>query len=108
MIGLHGIISWKETFAVKRMISIYSCWSRTLRGIRKQNIGRGGLSGQSSNSNSTNRYFTTAPILLKIYLKILRAGEESNSNSKSHHEPENAYTQWQSRWVILLLYALQK
>ena len=50
----------------------------------------------------------TAPILLKIYLKILRAGEESNSNSKSHHEPENAYTQWQSRRVILLLYTLQK
>ena len=42
--------------------------------------GRGEISGQSSNSNSTNRYFMTAPILSQIYSGMLRTGRESNSN----------------------------
>ena len=36
--------------------------------------GRGGVSGQSSNSNSTNRYFMTAPILAQIYADMKKEG----------------------------------
>ena len=65
--------------------------------------GRGGVSGQSSNSISTDRYFMTALILSQIYSGMLRARGESNSDSKSHHQLGNAYTQRQNCWVISLL-----
>ena len=65
--------------------------------------GRGGVSGQSSNSISTDRYFMTARILSQIYSGMLRARGESNSDSKSHHQLGNAYTQRQNCWVISLL-----
>lgn len=65
--------------------------------------GRGGVSGQSSNSISTDHYFMTALILSQIYSGMLRARGESNSHSKSYHQLGNAYTQRKNCSVISLL-----
>ena len=81
---LHGIISWKETFAVKRRDHCREQENKILKG-------QGGVSCQLSNSNTTNSYFMTALILSQIYSEMLRDGRESNSNSKSHHQLVNAY-----------------
>ena len=66
--------------------------------------GRGGVPGQSSNSNRTNRYFMTSPILSQMYSEMLKAGGASDPNSKSHHQLGNAYTQRQNRWVTVYLF----
>ena len=54
--------------------------------------GRGGVSGQSSNTNSTNRYFMIALVLSQIYSEMLKAGGESTISSKHHHKLNTAFT----------------
>ena len=70
--------------------------------------GRGGVSGQSSNSNSTLRYFMTAPVLSQLYREMMKAGGHSDGNPKSHHQLGDAYTKKQNRWVTSLLQLFQK
>ena len=65
--------------------------------------GRGGVSGQSSNSNSTNRYFMTTPILAQIYSDMKKEGGMSESDKKIHHQLGKAYTKRQNKWVVSLL-----
>ena len=70
--------------------------------------GRGGVAGQSSNSNSTNRYFMTAPVLAQIYSDMERAGGEANSKKKFHHQLGKAYTDRQNKWITSLLLTFEK
>ena len=70
--------------------------------------GRGGVSGQSSNSNSTIRYFMTAPVLSQIYSEMVNAGGYDNGNSKQHHQLNNSYTSKQNEWVVSLLRLFEK
>ena len=57
--------------------------------------GRGGLSGHSS--NSTNRYFLTAPVLSQIYTEMMNNGGHGSHNSKLHHQLNEAYTKKQNK-----------
>ena len=70
--------------------------------------GRGGVAGQSSNSNSTNRYFMTAPILAQIFSDMKREGGRSGSIRKFHHQLGKAYTARQNKWITSLLQAFEK
>ena len=70
--------------------------------------GRGGVSGQSINSNSTMRYFMTAPVLSQIYSKMMNAGGNADENSNRHHQLNNAYTSKQNQWVTSLLRLFEK
>ena len=88
----------------------YTAIGRDHAGEQENKIlkGRGGVSGQSSNSNSANRYFMTAPILSQIHSEMLRAGGATGSSPKSHHQLGSAYTQRQNRWVISLLQTFER
>ena len=70
--------------------------------------GRGGVSGQSSNSNSTNRYFMTAPILSQIYSDMQKQGGGSDASRKLHHQLGKAHTHRQNKWVVSLLRTFEK
>ena len=70
--------------------------------------GRGGVSGQSSNSNSTNRYFMTAPVLAQIYSDMQKQGGASDASRKFHYQLGKAYTKRQNKWVVTLLQTFDK
>ena len=70
--------------------------------------GRGGVSGQSTNPNSTNRYFMTAPVLAQIYADMEKQGGASHSTQKLHHQLGKAYTKRQNKWVVSLLQTFKK
>ena len=70
--------------------------------------GRGGVSGQSSNSNSTNRYFMTAPVLAQIYSDMEKQGGASNVNRKIHYQLGKAHTKRQNKWIASLLRTFDK
>lgn len=70
--------------------------------------GRGGVSGQSSNSNSTNRYFLTAPVLSQIFAEMMNNGGHKRNETKYHHQFNKAYTSKQNKWVISLLRVFEK
>ena len=65
--------------------------------------GRGGVSGQLTNPNNTNRYFMTAPVLAQIYADMEKQGGTSDSTQKLHHQLGKAYTKRQNNWVVSLL-----
>ena len=54
---------------------------------------RGGVSGQSSNSNSTNRYSMTAPILAQIYAEMKMKKEDglSETGQRNHYQLTKDY-----------------
>ena len=68
-------------------------------------LSRGGVSGQSSNSNSTNRYFMTAPILAQIYAEMKMKKEDglSETGRRNHHQLTKAYIDRQNKWIVSLL-----
>ena len=59
--------------------------------------GRGEVSGQSSNSDSSNQYFLTAPVLSQIYTEMMNNGGHGSHNSKLHHQLNEAYTKKQNK-----------
>ena len=70
--------------------------------------GRGGVSGQSSNSNRRNRYFMTAPILAQIYKYMQKQGGSSSVNRKFHYQLGKAHTKRQNKWIVSLLQTYDK
>ena len=88
-----GLYLERNFFCQKNDIP-YTAIGRDNCGEQKNKIlkGQRGLSGQSTNSNSTNCYFMNAHVLSQNYSEMLRAGGESNFNSKSHHQLGTNYT----------------
>ena len=66
------------------------------------------MSGQSSNSNSTNRYFLTAPVLSQIFTQMMNDGGHKSTETKYHHQFNKAYTSKQNKWVISLMRVFEK
>ena len=67
---------------------------------------RGGVSGQSSNYNSTNRYSMTAPILAQIYAEMKMKKEDGLSETgqrNNHHQLTKAYIDRQNKWIVSFL-----
>ena len=70
--------------------------------------GRGGVAGQSSDSNSTNRYFMTVPVLAQIYSDMKKEGGGSEANRKIHHQLGKVYIARQNKWIVSLLQTFEK
>lgn len=70
--------------------------------------GRGGIAGLSSNLNSTNQYFMTAPILAQIYSDMQRKGGESEHSRRLHHQLCKSYTFRQNKWITSLLKSFER
>ena len=60
------------------------------------------------NSNSTNRYFMTAPVLAQIYSDMEKQGGASNMNRKIHYQLGKAHTNRQNNWIASLLRTFDK
>ena len=93
MMKTPGITSWKVTSVVKKNEIPFTAIGRDHCVEQENKVlkGRGGVSGQSSNSNSTNRYFMTAPILSQIYSDMQKQGGGSDVSRKFHHQLGKAY-----------------
>ena len=70
--------------------------------------GRGGVSRQSSNANSSNRYFLTTPILSQIFSEMFSIGGMNDGKNAIHHQLRVSYPRKQNAWVVSLLRRFEK
>ena len=68
--------------------------------------GRGGVSGKSSNANSSN--FLTIPILSQIFSEMFSIGGMNDGNNAIHRQLGVSYTKKQNAWVVSLLRSFEK
>ena len=66
------------------------------------------MSGQSSNANSSNRYFLTTPMLSQIFSEMFSIGDMNDGKNAINHQLGVSYTRKQNAWVVSLLRTFEK
>ena len=66
------------------------------------------MSGQSSNANSSNRYFLTTPILSQIFSEMFSIGGMNDGKNAIHHQLGGFLYKKQNALVVSLLHTFEK